>query len=287
MSIDSSCFPPLWKESFIIPLHKKGSKSDAKNYRGIAKLSAIPKLFEKVLTPHLQHLCKSLISPTQHGFIRRRSTTTNLLEFTSFIIKGFQGNLQTDVIYTDFSKAFDSVNHSLLAHKLDLLGFPPNLLRWISSYLCSRSQRVLFKNSLSLPVKVSSGVPQGSHLGPLLFTLFINDLPSVITYSRVLMYADDVKLCVQYKDISFHSRLQSDLNSFQSWCCANLLHLNASKCKVMTFHRSSPLLAPYTLFGGSLERITLVDDLGVMLDPKLKFSEHISRGGQRNLTNPI
>ena len=134
LSLETSLFPSIWKESFIIPLLKKGSKSEASNYRGISKLSAIPKFFENVITPHLQHLCRSVISPFQHGFIKRRSTTTNLLELTSFVVKGFQENLQTDVIYTDFSKAFDSVNHSLLAHKLDLLGFSPKLLSWIVSY---------------------------------------------------------------------------------------------------------------------------------------------------------
>jgi len=102
--------------------------------------------------------------------------------------------MQTDVIYTDFSKAFDSVNHSLLLFKLNQLKFPCNLLTWISSYSNGRTQRVIFKNAASKLIYVTSGVPQGSHLGPLLFTLFINDLPSIITHSRVLMYADDVKL---------------------------------------------------------------------------------------------
>jgi len=108
----------------VILLHKKCSKLDASNDRGISKMSAIPKLFENIITPHLHHLCRSIISPCQHGFMKRRSTTTNLLELTSFVIQGFKNNLQTDVIYTDFSKAFDSVNHYLLVRQLDLLGFP-------------------------------------------------------------------------------------------------------------------------------------------------------------------
>jgi len=119
--------------------------SDEQNYRGISKLSAIPKTFERIITSQLQHLCSSLISPCQHCFVKRRSTTTNLLELTSFVLDGFNKKLQTDVIYTDFSKAFDSVNHSLLLFNLDQLGFPNNLL---TCYLNGRSQRVLFKNAV-------------------------------------------------------------------------------------------------------------------------------------------
>jgi len=124
---------------------------------------------------------------------------------------------------------FDSVNHSLLLFKLDQLGFPNNLLTCISSYLNGRSQRVLFKNAVSKMINVTSGVLQGSHLGTLLFTLFINDLPSIVTHSRVLMYADDVKLCLSYNKIESGFCLQSDINRFQEWCQYNLLNLNYLK----------------------------------------------------------
>jgi len=132
--------------------------------------------------------------------------------------------MQTDPKYTDFSKAFDSVNHSLLLFKL--IRFPWNLLTWISSYF-----------NVSKLTYVTSGVPQGSHLGPLLFTLFINDFSSIITHSCVLMYADDVRLCLSYKYIASGFNLQSDIDCFQGWCEYNLLNLNCLKCNVMTFYR--------------------------------------------------
>ena len=101
------------RKSILIPLHKKGGRSDIRNYRGIAKLSAIPKLFELFITNQIQHQCSSMLSPFQHGFMKRRSTLTNLLELTSMIRSGFQNKLQTEFIFTDFSKAFDSVSHIL------------------------------------------------------------------------------------------------------------------------------------------------------------------------------
>jgi len=212
------------------------------------------------------------------------STATYLLELTSFAIRGFKKYFQTDVIYTEFSKAF------LLVRKLDLLGFPVDLLRWILSYLNCRTQRELFKNDLSCLLHLTSGIPQGSHLGPLLLNLFINDLPSVITHSRVLRFADDVKLCLQYKDTSCQSDLQSDLNNFQILCSDNLLDLNGSKCKVMTFCRVNRQNATYTMNEGSLDITTLVNDLGVLLYSRLKFAYHklgvrlaLLKGCQRNL----
>lgn len=278
LSLKSAAFPAIWKQSFIIPLHKKGSRSNIENYRGIAKLSAIPKVFEQIITCQLQHMCKSLMSPYQHGFVRCRSTTTNLLEFSSLVRDGFLSYQQTDVIYTDFSKAFDSVNHKLLIYKLDLLGFPQNLLLWLTSYLSDRTQNVLYNNTKSSLIAVTSGVPQGSHLGPLLFTLFINDLPQILKHSRALMYADDVKLCHTFlpSDPSSRHLLQADLFSFQCWCAHNFLSLNCSKCKIMTFHRVKPFLASYLLNSSPLERLSTVNDLGVLFDPKLSFNVHIS-----------
>jgi len=148
LSISSSVFPTVLKDSFIIPLHKKGAKVNVQNYRGISNLFAIPKTFERIITSHLQHLCSSLYHRVNMVFIKRRSTTTNLLELTCFVTDGLNIKLQTDVIYTDFSKALDSENHSLLLFKLDQLRFSNNLLTWISSYLNGRSQRVLFKNAV-------------------------------------------------------------------------------------------------------------------------------------------
>jgi len=161
--------------------------------------------------------------------------------------------MQTDVIYTDFSKAFDSVNHSLLFFKLKQLGFPFNLLTWISSYLNDRTQRVIFKNAVSKLIYVTSGVPQGSHLGPLLFTLFIIDLPFTIRHSRVLMYADDVKLCLSCNDVASGFNLQSDIDCFQGWCEYSLLNLNCLKCNDMTFYRGTPTFVSYSLQNTSLD----------------------------------
>jgi len=118
-------------------------------------------------------------------------------------------------------------------------------------------------------------VPQGSHLGPLLFTLFIKDLLSTITHSRVLMYADDVKFCLSYNDIASGFNLQSDIDCFQGWCEYNLLNLKCLNCNVMTFYRGTPTFVSYFLQNTSLDRIYSVNDLGVLLDPKLKFDCHI------------
>ena len=186
---------------------------------------------KKIITADLCYQVSNLISPYQHGFRKKSSTTTNLLHLTTVVFRGFFHQQQTDVIYTDFSKAFDKVNHVLLKKKLYLMGFTDLSLKWIYSYLTNRKQTVLFKNYCSRSIDVLSGVPQGSHLGPLLFSLFINDLPDMIQYSNILMYADDVKIFQCYSQISDQKLLQNDLNSFHVWCNLNLMQLNLKKCK--------------------------------------------------------
>lgn len=269
-------FPNLWKESFIIPLFKSGSKSNITNYRGIAKLSAIPKLFEKCITGSLCHQVSSILSPYQHGFRKGYSTTSNLLQLSTLVNQGFVNGKHTDVIYTDFSKAFDKVNHLLLLKKLSVMGFTNTCVNWIKSYLTGRQQRVCFNTTLSKYIIVKSGVPQGSHLCPILFTLFINDLQTSIKFSKLLMYADDVKIFQICKDSDDHSLLQQDLDSFFVWCSINLMELNLKKCKHMHFSRKLDEYHPFYFNGYRLEPVESILDLGILLDSKLKFIQHIT-----------
>lgn len=274
-SLSSGVFPELWKKSFIVPLYKSGCRSNVENYRGIAKLSAIPKLFEQLISRKIVHSLSSVVSPCQHGFFKGKSTVTNLLEFTSHVFSNFSCKLQTDAIYMDFSKAFDRVDHGLLLLKLDLIGFPVGLINWLSSYLLNRTQLVLFKGTLSRQILVSSGVPQGSHLGPILFNLFVNDLPSVIHNSSILMYADDVKLYRSLKSAEECGLLQDDLNRLVIWCQSNHMLLNLSKCKKMSFNRGTVTQTSYEISEIVLENVSSFCDLGITLDSKLNFNLHI------------
>lgn len=274
-SLKLGYFPTIWKKSYLIPLHKSGSLIDASNYRGIAKLNAIPKLFEKLVTNSISHFVSPIIHPCQHGFRKGHSTVSNLIQFSSSIIGGFVSGKQTDVIYTDFSKAFDKVNHRLLMSKLDAIGLNGNVLEWISSYLQNREQIVYFGNAFSKSISVTSGVPQGSHLGPVLFLLFINDLPGSVVHSDLLMFADDVKIFLSYNDSYSHLLLQEDLDKFYTWCDTNLMQLNLKKCKHMVFSRSTFFSAEYFLGGCSLDCVNSILDLGILLDRKLDFNSHI------------
>lgn len=181
-----------------------------------------------------------------------------------------------DSIYTDFTKAFDKVNHHLLCLKLNLLyGFHGNLLRWIASYLCRRSQLVALKGYKSAPVTVTSGVPQGSHLGPLLFLIFIDDLIPRLR-CPCLLYADDLKIFCDVKDENDCLTLQRDLDVLSIWCHNNQMHLNPKKCQIISFtkRKTHKIFFDYRLCGLSLQRTSTVRDLGILFDEQLSFKEH-------------
>ena len=276
LSIRTGVFPNVWKSSYVVPLFKNGNKCNIANYRGIVKLSCIPKLFEKLVLGIIEERYKIIISPNQHGFMKNKSTATNLMEFCSDVITKNQNGFQTDVAYLDFSKAFDRVHHKLLLKKLLRIGFPTWFLTWLESYLYQRTQHVCFKNEISKKIIVHSGVPQGSHIGPFLFLIFINDLNNIINHSHPLLFADDVKLRLSFKNYDEHRLLQEDLNTVSTWCDINDMELNVSKCKCMTFTRkNSPFVNTYLLCGQPLQRVDNMCDLGVLMDSKLNFNMHI------------
>lgn len=264
------------KVAHIIPIFKKGNHSMVENYRPIAKLSAIPKLIEGLVASHLQVSLSGQIDPFQHGFVRRRSTATNLASFCQVASDALEDDNQLDVLFIDFAKAFDKVDHTRLVLKLEKIGLAESLTRWVSSFLSSWTYRVKIHNYTSQSFSPSSGVPQGTHLGPILFIIFTLDLPLCLNFCKALSFADDTKIFSKISSVLDTDSFQRDIDSFVNWCSSNGLHLNSSKCHIMTIHKgSSPIIAPYHMFNAPLVRVESVKDLGVSYNDKLDFSPHI------------
>ena len=265
-------FPTQWKSYSVRPIFKKGIRSDVENYRCIAKLPTIAKFFEKLITIKLTGLIGHHIVPEQHGFTKHRSPTTNLMEFVHYIIR--KGG-QVDVLYTDFKKAFDKVNHQILIKKMNDLGLPQNLIYWIKSYLTDRRQFVDYNGKHSSEFVVNSGVPQGSHLGPLLFLIFINDIVANLgSEVFISLYADDLKIAVAVNTVADTIKLQTAINKLEKWCNANDLHLNLDKCSVLSIsnrHENNVIVVDYKYGNHIFKRVTEQRDLGVIIDSKLNF----------------
>lgn len=152
MSLESGNFPKIWKNSFLVPIFKSGKKSDIRNYRGIAIISCIPKLFEAIVNEKLFLQIKNRITTMQHGFFKGRSTTTNLLELINYSLNAMDNGNHVEVLYTDFSKAFDRIDIPMLLFKLQKMGIHYALLKWLESYLTDRHQIVKYKGKTSNPV---------------------------------------------------------------------------------------------------------------------------------------
>ena len=220
---------------------------------------------------------KDLISVLQHGFLPNRSCVTQLLSVLHTVGQSLDNNIQSDMIYLDFAKAFDTVDHSALLAKLRLYGVKGQLFCWIKDYLTERKERVVLENAASPWSPVTSGVPQGSILGPLLFTLFINDLPDEAAYGvKVALYADDTKLYRNVSSAEHCDLIQDTLSNMQVWSQRNNIRFNTSKCKVLTVTRKkTPIAFDYTLDGTALTRVSEEKDLGVIITSTLSWDSHI------------
>lgn len=220
---------------------------------------------------------KEYITPFQHGFYKGRSIETYLLELCYEICNNFSKNKSTVVAYFDFTKAFDRINHKILLLKLKKYGFCDNFICWLSSYLSGRTQRVKYNSKTSSDIHVLSGVPQGSHLGPILFLLFINDINNCIEFCNISLYADDTKLYHSCDDAISFNHFQRDIDNLTELCRLNDLEFNIKKCKTMIFSRKRSLPTfNFSINGIYLDAVNSISDLGVIFDSKLTFNNHIS-----------
>lgn len=284
LSLSLGILPEFWKVSYLTPIYKTGDRDLVINYRPISILNTIPKVFENILSKYLTAELSSLIIINQFGFMAGRSTELNLLTYVDFLSSALERGSQVHAIYTDFSKAFDRVNHVVLLSKLSGMGVGGPMLDWIESYLTGRSQIVKFNNFKSQNIPVPSGVPQGSHLGPLLFILFVNDLWSCFEHSQFLLFADDLKLYMEVSSSDDCLRLQSDIDRLASWCSANGMDLNASKCYSILFHRSRAAVEyPYYINNNILLNVPEIRDLGILVNSRLSFTTHIERSISKSL----
>lgn len=280
LCIQSGVFPTTWKHSIVAPIFKSGDPSLVVNYRPVSLICSLSKVLELVLYGRLYSYFSQKLCTQQHGFIPHRSPVTNLCAFLSKVVPAVHSRHQIDVIYFDLSKAFDTVSHSLLLQKLDHYGICKMYLMLFESYLSNRTNVVRVAGCFSGEFRSTSGVPQGSNLGPLLFLIFINDLAERMQHSEMLLFADDIKIFRPIDRASECSLLQDDINTVSAWCSANMLRINPSKTNVISYHRRQvPIQFLYKLHGGSIARVSTVRDLGVHIDSSLSFKHHIEKTG--------
>ena len=273
--------PSEWKEAEVVPIFKKGDKSTPGNYRPVSLTSIVCKLFEKFIRNALcDHMTNNnLLSPDQFGFTSGRSCVTQLLVTINDWLESLGQGKPVDAVYLDFKKAFDLVPHNRLLIKLKSYGVSGQLLNWIQDFLHGRTQYVKINGHVSERCDVSSGVPQGSVLGPTLFIYFINDLPDHTT-CKTKIFADDTKAYTEVEnDYDSRMKLQKCIDSLVLWADTWLMKFNSTKCKVMHLGKDNPGHVYYIRDGynySQLETTAVEKDLGVYVDGKLCSNDHIT-----------
>ena len=282
LSISTSTFPDLFKIAKLLALFKKGCKTDPKNYRPISLLPLFSKIFEKVVHLQTEKFLNdnNFLYKNQSGFRPLHSTESCLTHLSDRILEGCDKGCHTGMILIDLQKAFDTLDHGILLKKLSLINFSNETISWFKSYLSNRTFLVNVESSFSEPADLKCGVPQGSILGPLLFLLYINDLPQAVKECDVRLYADDTCLSYTHKTVkTIEDKLNNDFNSLCDWFVDNKLsiHFGEDKTKSILFSpknlrkRAEPIVIKR--HDVTLKQFSTVEYLGCLLDETLSGQE--------------
>ena len=274
--ISTGSFPDKWKIATVTPIPKVTNAIHPTDLRPISLLPIPGKLLEKYITEqtvaYLER--KNFLKENQSGFRKGKSTAHSMTNFLDDIVTNLNCSETSIVAYLDFQKAFDTINHQLLLQKLQNAGLGIKLVDLIKNYLSNRKQKTKLNGSMSTLQAIHTGVPQGSIIGPLMFLIYINDLPDVLLHSKALMYADDTVLyCSNESGKEARKDMQNDLLKIQTWCELNRMTLNIKKTKFMTFmsdHKRKSY-RPFKLYirGLQIEEVNSYKYLGTILDNKL------------------
>ena len=286
-SLDQGKIPQDWKKAFISPIFKKGDRHKPSNYRPVSLTSTCCKILEHILHSHvIKHLDDHhLLNDAQHDFRKRRSCESQLILTVQDLAKGLNDGEQIDAVLLDFSKGFDKVPHQRLLEKLCHYGVRDSLNKWIADFLTDRQQEVVLEGTHSNAANVTSGVPQGTVLGPLLFLVYINDMPEKIS-STTRLFADDSLVYRIIRSKEDQTLLQQDLDKLQKWEHDWLMQFNADKCEVIRItNKRNPLAHDYDIHGTKLQTVKNAKYLGVTISSDLSWNTHVDTTAKKATTS--
>ena len=277
-SLGRGVIPDQFKVGLITPVHKGGGRDEVKNYRPITLTSHLIKVFERVLARKLIAYLEScdLLNNAQHGFRKNRSCLSQLMDHYQSILNILESGHGADVIYLDFAKAFDKVDHGILMMKLVALGVGGLILNWIHEFLTRRVQTVKVEGSYSCEAGVTSGVPQGTVLGPILFLLFLGDIDRELVRAKASSFADDTRVVMEIGTHEDQAELQENLRKLYWWANLNNMEFNGGKFEHLGYGPRLPDGVRYlTADGDSIEEAASLKDLGIIMSANANFEIHI------------
>ena len=280
-SFTEGIFPNALKSARVVPIHKGGSKTEVTNYRPISLLSSFSKIYEKLMHSRVLEFLDSngSLFESQYGFRPGMSCEHALLNAQNNILHSLNSKQISVLLLLDYSKAFDVIEHPILLKKLEHYGIKGTALKWFESYLSGRHQFVAVGGEDSRPRAIQFGVPQGSILGPLLFVIYINDLPNITNLAKFILYADDANIIVTgYTEEEVQYKLNQITSLLIKWVDSNGLALNLKKTHFMVFsnHRTTTLSnIKVSIAGVEIDQVAEARFLGVIIDQKLTWSKHI------------